>query len=552
MRLLLFSTLLLILCTACDDSTTPDLYDLTIEVTPEEGGEVIPSTDLRLVRNQELTLFAVPTLGYSFMGWTGGMESVENPLSLTVTEDMNLTANFQIRNYPLDVTVAGNGTVIETVVTEKTDYDHGTGVRLNALPAENWEFVEWTGDVTGTEDVITITVEEEVNIIATFRFQTLDPIAVTKTNDTKIYMHYMPWFTSGPYDGSWSIHWTMDNRNPENIVNGRREIASHYYPLIGPYSSKDPDVIEYHLLLMKYSGVDAVLIDWYGTYDVLDYRDNLLASDALIDRVDEVGLEFGIVYEDRTTPNVVDAGLASTIIEAATTDFQYIFNNYYSNDQYVYINNAPLTLLFTPIEIETGSSWSQILQNAPSDPLMLSIWGESGDLGAEADGEYSWVFNGNNNHAQLLIGFYNNINSFTLGMGSAYPGFVDFYEEGGFGNIIGWEIAHNGTQTLNSTLALASQYDIEHLQLVTWNDFGEGTMMEPTEEFGYDFLTTLQAFTGVTYTQTELELIHNLYLLRKQHAGDQAIQDDLNQAFNYLVSLQVDEAATIINGLLGN
>ncbi len=549
-RSLIFSTLLLLFVISCDDGNTPELYDLTIEVNPQEGGEVIPSTELRLVKNQELSLFAVPTVGYTFTGWTGAMESVDNPLTLTVTDDMDITANFQIRNYPLNVTVAGNGTVVETVINEKTDYDHGTIVRLNAVPAENWEFLEWSGDVSGTDDVITITVEEETNIIATFRFQTLDPVAVSKTNDTRIYMHYMPWFTSGPFDGSWNIHWTMDNRNPENIVNGKREIASHYYPLIGPYSSQDPDLVEYHLLLMKYSGVDAVLIDWYGTYDVLDYRDNFLGSNALIDQMDEVGLEFGIVYEDRTTPNVVNAGQASNIIEAATTDFQHIFDNYYSNKQYVYINNAPLTLLFTPIEIETGSAWTQILQNAPADPLLLSIWGESGDLGAEGDGEYSWVFNGSNNHAQLLMNFYNNLNARPFSIGSAYPGFVDFYEEGGFGNIIGWEIAHNGTQTLENTLSLATQYNLDHLQLVTWNDFGEGTMMEPTEEFGYDFLTTLQDFTGVSYTQTELELIYNLYQLRKQHAGDPQIQDQLNQAFNYLVSLQVDEAAEIINGLM--
>ena len=52
----------------------------------------------------------------------------------------------------------------------------------------------------------------------------------------------------------------VNNRNP-NIVDatGKRQIASHYYPKIGPYASSDPDVIEYHLLLMKYAGVDGVL-----------------------------------------------------------------------------------------------------------------------------------------------------------------------------------------------------------------------------------------------------------------------------------------------------
>src|SRR2546429_9272711 len=80
--------------------------------------------------------------------------------------------------------------------------------------------------------------------------------AVPKTNPMKVYAHYMPWFQSpltlGP--NNWGWHWKMNTRNP-NVIdpNGQRQIASHYYPLIGPYDSTDPDVIEYHMLLMKTS-----------------------------------------------------------------------------------------------------------------------------------------------------------------------------------------------------------------------------------------------------------------------------------------------------------
>src|SRR5690606_25897973 len=132
--------------------------------------------------------------------------------------------------------------------------------------------------------------------------ETFDPVAVTKTNSTKIYMHYMPWFETKESSGNnqWGYHWTMANKNPDNVdVNGQREIASHYYPLIGPYHSGDRDVIENHLLLMKYSGVDGVLIDWYGTYDINDFKALKENSEQLIDMLDEVGLKFAIVYEDR-------------------------------------------------------------------------------------------------------------------------------------------------------------------------------------------------------------------------------------------------------------
>src|SRR5437588_4266173 len=96
------------------------------------------------------------------------------------------------------------------------------------------------------------------------------PVPVEKPSGSpKIYMHYMPWFQTpsslGGTSGDWGWHWKMNTQNP-NVVDdiGKRQIASHYYPKIGPYDSTDSDVIEYHSLLMKYSGVDGALVDWYG------------------------------------------------------------------------------------------------------------------------------------------------------------------------------------------------------------------------------------------------------------------------------------------------
>src|SRR5687768_14041616 len=125
------------------------------------------------------------------------------------------------------------------------------------------------------------------------------PATVQKTNPLKVYMHYMPWFETPATLGgsSWGYHWRFNNRNP-NIVDatGKRQIASHYYPLIGPYASRDPDVIEYHLLLMKLSGVDGVMIDWYGVEGTNGDIGNLLtSSNAIIEQVDDFGLKFAVV-----------------------------------------------------------------------------------------------------------------------------------------------------------------------------------------------------------------------------------------------------------------
>ena len=43
----------------------------------------------------------------------------------------------------------GEGSVEEEVVMAK-DYEHGTSVRLTAVPEDGWELKEWIGDLTGT------------------------------------------------------------------------------------------------------------------------------------------------------------------------------------------------------------------------------------------------------------------------------------------------------------------------------------------------------------------------------------------------------------------
>ena len=50
----------------------------------------------------------------------------------------------------------------------------------------------------------------------------------------------------------------------DEIIDGKRDIASYYYPLIGPYATNDDRVLDYHFELMKLAKVDGIILDWYG------------------------------------------------------------------------------------------------------------------------------------------------------------------------------------------------------------------------------------------------------------------------------------------------
>jgi hypothetical protein len=376
------------------------------------------------------------------------------------------------------------------------------------------------------------------------------PVNVTKTNPKPVYVHIMPWF-DGPMtlgEGNWGYHWKMHKMNPNTIVDnatGKRQIASHYYPEIGPYDSSDPDVIDYQLLLMKYCGADGILIDWYGTAGTVgDIETNLRNSDSIVKRSLSSGLNFAIVIEDRFTGGDVSVQRDALV---------YMKDHYFTQSNYYRYGVAqdPLVGIFGPTTITGQTNWNTILAGI-EDIEFLPLLYKGPDVGAgNMDGEFAWPYQSPNttDHGAHLENFYEHrAPTLKTAMGVIYPGFHDFYAEGEYGGSSYFYIPHNGTNTFTYTMNLTADYKnaIDIVQVATWNDYGEGTMIEPTREFGYSFLTQLQQYTGVSYTAYELKQITRLFNLRKQYAHNLHVKAQLNQVYKYLAALQVDEAVALM------
>jgi hypothetical protein len=90
-----------------------------------------------------------------------------------MNSNKTVTANFIKKKYALTTIVEGEGTVAEKVIKAgaATDYNSGTIVELTATPSDEWEFKEWTGDVTGTENPIEITIDKAKTTTAVFEEQ---------------------------------------------------------------------------------------------------------------------------------------------------------------------------------------------------------------------------------------------------------------------------------------------------------------------------------------------------------------------------------------------
>ena len=116
-----------------------------------------------------VTLTAIPTTGWHFAGWSGDLNSADNPETLTMDGHKIVTATFSLTpptTYTLDVNVEGQGTTMPTVGSHS--YISGTDVTVEAMPDDGWHFAGWNGNLSGTTNPVTLTMDADKIITATF------------------------------------------------------------------------------------------------------------------------------------------------------------------------------------------------------------------------------------------------------------------------------------------------------------------------------------------------------------------------------------------------
>lgn len=358
----------------------------------------------------------------------------------------------------------------------------------------------------------------------------LTPQLPSKTNSMKVYAHYMPWFVSPTASGVWN-HWTMS----ANAVNNSN-YGSWFHPQTGCYASDDSDILDYQCLLMKYSGIDGVMVDWYGTQDKNDYPQNEKNTKALLKAIEKAQLKIAIVYEDATLSGLSDAEKQSQ----ARSDMQYLNSNYFKSDCYTKVGSKPLLLCFGPQQLTTPKGWNFAFGTLSTKPQFIVLNGNSNRANDKeynnSQGEFLWV---NPNPT------YSDKGNFQMYIGGAMPGFHDHYKESGQGDGYTTYDRENG-QLLQKQLAAAKSAGLEWVQLSTWNDYGEGTIIEPTTEFGYQYLEIVQQFAGVSYNSSQLDIIYRWYKVARAKGSSNS---NVKKAYDYLNALQPAKAEEIIKTL---
>ena len=376
-------------------------------------------------------------------------------------------------------------------------------------------------------------------------------------------VHYMPWFVGKPYSTFWGWHWTMNHFNPDTLnASGQRQIASWYYPLIGPYDSADPVVLEYHVLLMKLAGIDGVIVDWYGPDSYNDYGINNARTLALFNYTRRAQLKFSLCYEDQTIQQEINGNYitAAGAVAHAQQTMLYVQTNFFNDSSFLRWSNQPVFLNFGPQYFKTNSQWQSIF--SVLDPTnQPAFFTEDNRLPVGA-GAFDWPpmwlsQNGVLTSGQLesyLASFQQTGASWPAFISSAFPRFHDIYAQAGVGASYGYLDDSNGN-TLRATLGRALTNASAIVQVVTWNDYGEGTIVEPTADYGYRDLGILQDFRrqyldpSFAWHTNDLTLASRVYALRRQYSGNGIVSAELDRVFTNIIGGNLSVASLQLTGL---
>ncbi|HOU15470.1 MAG TPA: glycoside hydrolase family 71/99-like protein [Anaerolineae bacterium] len=391
---------------------------------------------------------------------------------------------------------------------------------------------------------------------------TLTTVPPEKAQRPLLMAHYMPWYQTPDVSGYWGWHWTMNHFDPAQMdESGRPQAASHYMPLTGLYDSADGAVLEYQVLLMKLSGIDGVIVDWYGIEDFWDYGVLNKATGKLFEYVKQAGLQFAICYEDQTIKHMVDnKHLAMADVYTHGQDvMRYMQETWFGDDAYLKTAGRPVLLTFGPQYYTNATDWAKLFAVLDVQPAFITL---NKSLSTVALTGYPWPPMEASRDGVLtqtaledyLNKFYAKVSADPYRVGGAFPQFHDIYKEAGVSAGYGYLDARDG-ETFRFTLDLALSHNPDVIQLITWNDYGEGTIIEPTEEFGYRYLEMVQAARltlaegDFTFTAEDLRLPLQLFNLRREHAGEAAVNARLDEASAAIIAGDVQRAAAIIAGI---
>ena len=199
-----------------------DAIQYTLTVNSGTGGTV-SSSGGTFNYGDTVTITASSNTGYYFNNWSGGLSSNDSEITVTVTSDLSLSANFterqtvsvQVNNDNGGVlNYTGNfgstGSVSSNTNQSITLYENET-ITFSVTFNLGYYLDSWGGDLSGNESSKSVTIDSNFDIISTE------------------YDEYSAYGVTIQLQQGGSVEWTSRNFNGTTTA-GQTQLVNNYYP----------------------------------------------------------------------------------------------------------------------------------------------------------------------------------------------------------------------------------------------------------------------------------------------------------------------------------
>jgi hypothetical protein len=240
------------------------------------------------------------------------------------------------------------------------------------------------------------------------------------------------------------------------------------------YNSADPAQVKKQIQDMIARGIDGVIIDWYGPNNPVDPATRVLMAEAEA----HPGFSFAIMVDQGAIKQNMCSGCNAqqTLVQL----LRYAEEQYFPSPAYLRIDGSPVVTNFD-IDLFYKVDWAAAKATLATNPLFV-FQNSGGFSHVITGGSYSWVIPTTTDYGlSYLTNFYTTGLGFPQEktVGATYKGFNDSLAAWGTKRVMSQQCGQTWLQTFNKANAFYnSTKQLSLLQLVTWNDYEEGTEIE--------------------------------------------------------------------------
>jgi hypothetical protein len=289
----------------------------------------------------------------------------------------------------------------------------------------------------------------------------------------------------GKMDGAWEL---VDTNKHEIKKTAR-------YPVHGPYSSHDADIVDWQIDKAKAHGITGFVISWFGTGPEAAWIEQ--SVQLLLERAEKKDFKIAIYLEQAP-------GEGRGQIERAIGEISYAIQRYGRSKAFLKVDGKPVFFAYGRVIYQVPvAAWPEIIEGIRAKGLDLAIL---------ADGHqpsYTYLFDGLHSYdlARLPVELERKLTTEKLGQLHSWA--AQYYANGvklardrsrisclmvtpGCDSRraykFDWETDRLDGQTYRTLWEEAIKANPDWVLITSWNEWPEGTEIEPSLELGEKYL----------------------------------------------------------------